>query len=102
MLNHPINRLPGVAKILLQLAKTYKLVLNTKGYLLHQEQKLAQSGLEHCFKHVHVLIKKQTTTYCRIFLVLTLVSLRWSAIQRNQIHASTLCRRRCNPRSSPL
>ena len=47
MLNHPINLLPGIAEVLPQLAKTYKLVLTTKGDLLHQEQKLAQSGLEH-------------------------------------------------------
>ena len=51
MLNHPINLLPGVARSLPQLAKTYKLVLITKGDLLHQEQKLAQSGLKGFFKN---------------------------------------------------
>ena len=67
MLNHPVNLLPGVAKSLPQLAKTYKLVLITKGDLLHQEQKLAQSGLEGLFQDVHIVSKKQTTTYSRIF-----------------------------------
>ena len=67
MLNHPVNLLPGVAKSLPQLAKTYKLVLITKGDLLHQEQKLAQSGLEGLFQDVHIVSEKQTTTYSRIF-----------------------------------
>ena len=38
MLNYPVNLLPGVAERLPQLAETYKLVLITKGDLLHQEQ----------------------------------------------------------------
>ena len=67
MLNHPINFLPGIAEVLPQLAKTYKLVLTTKGGLLHQEQKLAQSDLERYFKDVHIVSEKQTTTYSRIF-----------------------------------
>ena len=74
MLNYPVNLLLGVAKSLPQLAKTYKLVLITKGVLLHQEQKLAQSSLEGLFQDVHIVsekqtttYKKQTTTYSRIF-----------------------------------
>jgi len=55
MLNHPIHLLPGVAECLPRLAQEYALVLVTKGDLLHQEQKLAQSGLG------------DLTTYQRIF-----------------------------------
>ena len=67
MLNHPIHLLPGVAESLPHLAKTYKLVLITKGDFLHQEQKLAQSGLKRFFKDVHIVSEKETATYSRIF-----------------------------------
>ena len=67
MLNHPIHLLPGVAECLPQLAEDYALVLVTKGDLLHQEQKLAQSGLADLFDEVHIVSEKQTTTYQRIF-----------------------------------
>ena len=67
MLNHPINLLPGVAECLPQLAKDYSLVLVTKGDLLHQEQKLAQSGLGDIFDDVHIVSEKHIATYQRIF-----------------------------------
>ena len=67
MLNHPIHLLPGVAECLPQLAEDYALVLVTKGDLLHQEQKLAQSGLGDLFDDVHIVSEKQITTYQRIF-----------------------------------
>ena len=67
MLNHPIHLLPGVAECLPKLAEDYALVLVTKGDLLHQEQKLAQSGLGDLFDDVHIVSEKQITTYQRIF-----------------------------------
>jgi len=67
MLNHPIHLLPGVAECLPKLAEDYALVLVTKGDLLHQEQKLAQSGLADLFDDVHIVSEKQITTYQRIF-----------------------------------
>ena len=67
MLNHPIHLLPGVAECLPKLAEDYALVLVTKCDLLHQEQKLAQSGLGDLFDDVHIVSEKQITTYQRIF-----------------------------------
>lgn len=67
MLNHPIRLLPGVADSLPQLAETYKLILITKGDLLHQEQKLEQSGLKRFFNDIQIVSEKQTATYSRIF-----------------------------------
>ena len=67
MLNHPIHLLPGVAECLPQLAQEFSLVLVTKGDLLHQEQKLARSGLGDLFDDVHIVSEKQTTTYQTIF-----------------------------------
>ena len=67
MLNHPIHLLPGVAECLPRLAQEYALVLVTKGDLLHQEQKLAQSGLGDLFEDVLIVSEKHNTTYQRIF-----------------------------------
>ena len=67
MLNHPIHLLPGVAECLPRLAQEYALVLVTKGDLLHQEKKLAQSGLGDLFDDVNIVSEKHITTYQRIF-----------------------------------
>ena len=67
MLNHPIHLLPGVAECLPQLAQEFSLVLVTKGDLLHQEQKLARSGLGDLFDDVNIVSEKHITTYQRIF-----------------------------------
>ena len=67
MLNHPIRLLPGVAENLPKLAESYHIVLITKGDLLHQEQKLAQSGLGNFFDDVQIVSEKEPQTYRRIF-----------------------------------
>lgn len=67
MLNHPIHLLPGVAETLPRIAETYQLILITKGDLLHQEQKLAQSGLGDMFDDVQIVSEKSVETYRGIF-----------------------------------
>ena len=62
VLNHPIHLLPGVADCLPKLAEDYALVLVTKDDLLHQEQKLGQSGLAELFDEFHIVREKQPTT----------------------------------------
>jgi putative hydrolase of the HAD superfamily len=67
MLTHPIVPLPGVAQALAELAGDYRLVLITKGDLLHQEQKLAASGLGDLFAAVEIVSEKTAATYERLF-----------------------------------
>jgi putative hydrolase of the HAD superfamily len=67
MLSHPVEPLPGVDAALAELAQNYKLVLITKGDLLHQEQKLAASGLGELFAGVEIVSEKDATTYERVF-----------------------------------
>jgi putative hydrolase of the HAD superfamily len=67
MLNHPVEPLPGVAETLASLADRYRLVLITKGDLLHQERKLAASGLGDHFSAVEVVSEKDAAVYARIF-----------------------------------
>ena len=55
MLSEPVEPLPGVDDTLAELSKLYRLVLITKGDLLHQEQKLAASGLGDLFAAVEIV-----------------------------------------------
>jgi putative hydrolase of the HAD superfamily len=67
MLAHPVETLPGVTDALADLAADYRLVLITKGDLLHQEQKLAASGLGELFAGVEITSEKDAATYARVF-----------------------------------
>jgi putative hydrolase of the HAD superfamily len=67
MLAHPVEPLPGVDEALHDLAEGYRLVLITKGDLLHQEQKLAASGLGDLFAAVEIVSEKDASTYARVF-----------------------------------
>ncbi|MGB0799485.1 MAG: HAD family hydrolase, partial [Planktomarina sp.] len=67
MLDHPINLLPGVAQALPNLAENYRVILITKGDLLHQEQKIARSGLAPYFDQVEIVSEKDVATYAGIF-----------------------------------
>ncbi|USQ94877.1 HAD family hydrolase [Caulobacter sp. RL271] len=67
MLTEPIEPLPGVELALSELSKRYRLILVTKGDLLHQEQKLASSGLGDYFVAVEIVSEKDAGTYRRVF-----------------------------------
>lgn len=69
MLRHPIHLLPHVEETLGSLSDRYPLVLITKGDLLHQEQKLAASGLGELFSAVEIVSEKHPGTYVRAFSV---------------------------------
>ncbi|KAJ54874.1 HAD family hydrolase [Actibacterium mucosum KCTC 23349] len=67
MLRHPIELLPGVAETVAELAESHALVLITKGDLLDQERKLAQSGLGEMFRAVEIVSDKTPDIYARAF-----------------------------------
>ncbi len=67
MLNHPLELLPGVLDAVGALADHYPLILITKGDLMHQERKLAQSGLGDLFRAVEIVSDKHPATYAAIF-----------------------------------
>jgi len=67
MLNHPIHLLPHAEATVAALAKEFRLVLITKGDLLHQERKLAQSGLGEFFGAVEIVSDKTPATYLDAF-----------------------------------
>lgn len=67
MLQHPIELLPHAQKAVEQLADSHRILLITKGDLLDQERKLAQSGLGELFHGVEILSHKTPGAYGEIF-----------------------------------
>lgn len=67
MLAHPIDLLPHARAAVTALAADHKVVLITKGDLLDQERKLAQSGLGDLFHGVEIVSNKTPAVYAGIF-----------------------------------
>lgn len=66
MARTPVQLLDGVAEVVGELAASHRLMLITKGDLLDQERKLAQSGLAAYFSHVEIVSHKNADMYRRL------------------------------------
>lgn len=66
LMSHPVDLLDGVPEALESLAEVSDLLLITKGDLLHQESKVARSGLAEFFRAIHIVSEKDPRTYQRI------------------------------------
>ena len=66
MLAEPVRLLEHVPQTLEQVGRHYRLVLITKGDLIHQTHKVDTSGLAHHFEHVEILLEKDPATYQRV------------------------------------
>lgn len=67
MLDHPIDLLPHAAEVVARVAADRQVLLITKGDLLDQERKLAQSGLGDLFHGVEIVSHKTPEAYAAIF-----------------------------------
>ncbi|WP_370693009.1 HAD family hydrolase [Pseudotabrizicola sp.] len=67
MLRHPIELLPHARAAVEALAADHRVLLITKGDLLDQERKLAQSGLGDLFDGVEIVSDKSPGVYAAIF-----------------------------------
>lgn len=65
---HPVDLFDNVAETLAALARRGTLVLVTKGDLLHQETKLAASGLGDLFSGIEIVSDKTADTFRRLFI----------------------------------
>jgi putative hydrolase of the HAD superfamily len=63
MLAAPVTLLEGVRDAIEELAVSFPLILITKGDLLHQETKLAGSGLGHLFTGIEIVSEKNADLY---------------------------------------
>lgn len=66
LLQEPVELLDGAAEAVEGVAAGHRLLLITKGDLLHQERKLAESGLSGLFDRVDIVSEKDATTYDRV------------------------------------
>ena len=67
MLSHEVELLPHARDTIEMLSHDYKVVVITKGDLLDQERKLAQSGLRDLFDGIEIISAKTSAEYTRIF-----------------------------------
>ncbi|SEN25966.1 putative hydrolase of the HAD superfamily [Pseudorhodobacter antarcticus] len=67
MLAHPIELLPHARAAVIAAAADHQVLLITKGDLLDQERKLAQSGLGELFHGVEIVSDKTPDAYARVF-----------------------------------
>lgn len=66
LIDHPVELLDGVREAVDALTDTYRVMVITKGDLLHQETKVARSGLAELFWRVEIVSEKDEPTYQRI------------------------------------
>ncbi len=67
MLAHPIELLPHAREAVEAAAETHRVILITKGDLIDQERKVAQSGLGELFDEVEIVSEKTPETYLSVF-----------------------------------
>ena len=67
MLVDPVELLPGVRSVVDALSGEFRLIVVTKGDLLDQERKVAQSGLGDLFYAVEIVSDKTAATYQKVF-----------------------------------
>lgn len=80
MLLEPVRLLPSVASVLEQVGLTHRLVLITKGDLIHQTAKLQTSGLAHHFEHVEIVMEKDAEVYARLLETLGVLPHRFCMV----------------------
>ena len=66
MMAHPVDIYDGVRETMEALTDSHRLFIITKGDLLHQEAKVAQSGLAELVEGVEVLTEKDPPAYQRV------------------------------------
>jgi putative hydrolase of the HAD superfamily len=66
LMDHPVDLLDGVLEAVDALTDRYRVMVITKGDLLHQETKVARSGMAELFWRVEIVSEKDEATYERI------------------------------------
>jgi putative hydrolase of the HAD superfamily len=65
-LQEPVALLPHVPEVLASVGSAHRLVLITKGDLIHQTHKVTTSGLEDLFAEIDIVLEKDPATYRRV------------------------------------
>jgi len=62
-LEEPVRLLDHVPEVLAEVGATHRMILITKGDLIHQTHKVTTSGLAHHFEHVEIVLEKDPEMY---------------------------------------
>ncbi len=66
MLVEQVHLLPDVPQVLERVGSEVRLVLITKGDLVHQTRKVTTSGIEHHFSDIEIVLEKDPPIYARL------------------------------------
>jgi putative hydrolase of the HAD superfamily len=66
VLAHPVELLPGIREAVEAVAATHRIVLITKGDLIHQQAKVARSKLGDLFHRIEIVSEKDPAAYARV------------------------------------
>jgi putative hydrolase of the HAD superfamily len=66
MLLEEVHLLPNVREVLELVSASVRTVMITKGDLVHQTRKVTNSGIDHHFSDVEIVLEKDPATYARI------------------------------------
>ena len=80
MLTEDVRLLPDVPGVLADLSRDHRLVLITKGDLVHQTRKVETSGIAHHFELIEIVLEKDVETYARILRQLGLDAPRFCMV----------------------
>jgi putative hydrolase of the HAD superfamily len=80
MLTEPVHLLPDVPEVLAAVSPHTRVVLITKGDLVHQTRKVTTSGIEHHFDEIDIVLEKDAETYAKILRRLGVVPERFCMI----------------------
>ena len=66
LLVEPVHLLPDVPEVLERVGREARLVMITKGDLVHQTRKVTTSGLEHHFTDIEIVLEKDPPIYAKL------------------------------------
>jgi putative hydrolase of the HAD superfamily len=66
MLTEPVELLADVPEVLTEVAAECRVVMITKGDLVHQTRKITTSGIDHHFSDVEIVLEKDAAMYMRL------------------------------------
>lgn len=66
VLAHPVELLPGIRAAVEAVAASYRVVLITKGDLIHQQSKVARSALGDLFHRIEIVSEKDPPAYAHV------------------------------------
>lgn len=66
MLTEPVRLIEAAPEALADLGRDHRLVLITKGDLIHQTRKVETSGLDHHFDQIEVVVEKDEDVYAQV------------------------------------